>query len=82
MGHIVSHEGVKVDPKKKIHDGLANSQNPEESSRIIRNDRVLPQVFLELWNNSNPCNSVTKERCILLDSRGNSSFSTTQRGHV
>ena len=27
-------------------------------------------------------NNVTKERCILLDSRGNSIFSTIQRGHV
>ena len=29
LDHIVSDEGVKVDPKKNdIHDGLADSQNP------------------------------------------------------
>ena len=81
LGHIVSHEGVKVDPKK-IHDGLDDSQNLEKYSSILRFDRVLPQVCSKLWKNSNSSNIVTKEICIFLHSKGKSSLSTTQRGHV
>jgi hypothetical protein len=31
LGHIISHEGVKVDPKRIKVEGMTNSQNLEET---------------------------------------------------
>jgi hypothetical protein len=44
-----------------MHDGLADSQNIEESYRIFWFDRLLPQVCSELWKNKTPLNELTKK---------------------
>jgi hypothetical protein len=59
LGHIVSHEGVKVDPNK------INSMMDWPIPKTLKNlrgvfeiDRLLPQVCLELWKNSNTFNGI------------------------
>ena len=45
MGHIVSHEGVKVDPNKiKAIKGMESPHNHKAVVRISRVNRVLSQV--------------------------------------
>ena len=45
MGHIISHEGVKVDPSKiKAIKELEKPQLHKASARISRVDKVLSQV--------------------------------------
>ena len=43
LGHIVSHEGVKVDPNK-IKDIMESPHNHKEVARISQVNRVLSQV--------------------------------------
>ena len=46
LGHIVSHEGVKVDPNKiKAIKGMESPHNHKAVARISRVNRVLSQVF-------------------------------------
>ena len=45
LGHIVSHEGVKVDPKKLKTLRIENPHNHKASSRISQVHRVLLQFY-------------------------------------
>jgi hypothetical protein len=73
LDHILSHEDVKVDPNKII-EGMTNSQNLEETQRIIRIDGILPQVCQELWSNNITYNNIIKKGRIFLDSSNNQIF--------
>ena len=58
LGHIVSHEGVKVDPNKikAMMDWLI-PKTLKNLREIFGFDRLLPQVCSELWKNRNTFNN-------------------------
>ena len=59
LGHIVSHEGVKVDHKniKAMMDW--SIPKTLKNQRIFGFDRLLPQVCLTLWKNSSTFNDTS-----------------------
>ena len=56
-GHIVSHEGIEVDPNKIK--AMMDWMIPKTMNNLrgfFGFDRLLPQVFSKLWKNSNTFN--------------------------
>ena len=69
LGHIVSHEGVKVEPNKIK--AIKEWKFPLNHKAVVRSSQVnmvLLQVCLELWENSSTSNNIIEERCIFMDS--------------
>ena len=58
LGHIVSHEGVKLDLNKiKAMMDWSIPKTLKNLTRIFGFDRLLPQVCSKLWKNSSTFNN-------------------------
>jgi hypothetical protein len=70
LGHILYHEGVKLDPNKiKFMREWPIPKTLKRLRGFLGIEKLLPQVCQELWSNSNTSDSIIKEGNIFLDSR-------------
>ena len=68
LGHIISAQGVEVDPEKiRATKRMAYTYKYKRSSQVPGLDRILPKVRPTLWINGSSFNSVSEERRVQLD---------------